>query len=170
VSAPGKRAAERTKDVVPLDPGPIIHGTGNLLEGSGLSAGVHTHGEEDEGDHAKKAGRHLGHNRAKDFGGWVLALPGHVLGLGHESGGRKWGSLRRGERDGGRSSHSGLRDRRESRTDGDDGSEEEEAELGHFYNIPVDTRDQVEISSMSKEWPRERGEQLATAPTEPSPL
>jgi len=125
VGAPGEGSHEGAKDVVPFDPGAVLEGAGELLELGGTGDGGGADAGEDEGEHAEGAGGHLGHDGAEDLRGRVLALPGHVLGLGHEEGGLAG-------RDEGGADGAGGRLGDKGRGDGDEDGEEEEAEAGHF--------------------------------------
>ena len=130
VCSPGKRSSERSKDVVPLDPASVTHGTGLLLQFSGSHDRNNTGGGADNGDHSEKARGHLGHDGSKNLGWWVfLTLPCHVFD--HVEGGS--------ERGGGNLGGEGWVDPGdrhgcgwdEGRDGGHGHSEEEDAELGH---------------------------------------
>ena len=128
MGAPGEGSHEGAKDVVPADPGTVLEGAGELLELGGTGDGGGADAGEDEGEHAEEAGGHLGHDGAKDLGGGVLTLPGHVLRLGHEEGGLI--GLAGGDEGGADGAGGRLGD--EGRRDGNEDGKKDEAEAGHF--------------------------------------
>jgi len=80
VKSPSKRTSERSQNIVPLDPGSVLH------RFSGLKGG-RSSDRDGEGSkayhrqHTKKTRRHLRKNRSQYLGRWVLfSLPGHILG------------------------------------------------------------------------------------------
>lgn len=129
VSSPCKRSSEASKNVVPLDPRSRCNSTGFLLEQTGLGAREGADAQENERKGSQKARGHLGHDRSKDLGWWVFALPVgvlcHVQGEGSLSGGHAEGSS-------GRCGNLGAR--HEGTSGGKENRKDHETQLGHFGN------------------------------------
>mmetsp|Transcript_16127 Transcript_16127/g.23928 ORF Transcript_16127/g.23928 Transcript_16127/m.23928 type:complete len:213 (-) Transcript_16127:67-705(-) len=123
MSSPSQRTSESLHNVIPLDPASILNGTRLSEEQTRLNTGVDAYTQRDHGDDGKCGGGHLGHDGSKNLGGGVFTLPGHVLG---EEGGGGGDFRSRGHLVGG-SAGDGLGGGGESRGDGHDCGEEEDA-------------------------------------------
>mmetsp|Transcript_1162 Transcript_1162/g.1800 ORF Transcript_1162/g.1800 Transcript_1162/m.1800 type:complete len:147 (+) Transcript_1162:932-1372(+) len=125
MGSPSQRTSKSLNNVIPLDPASILNGTRLSEEQSRLNTGVDADTQGNHGDDGKCGGGHLGHDGSENLGGGVFTLPGHVLG--EESGGGLLGDFGSeghlvGGTDGG---VGGGGD--ESRGDGHDCGEEEDA-------------------------------------------
>jgi len=126
MSSPSQRTSKSLNNVIPLDPTSILNGTRLSEEQTRLNTGVDAYTQRDHGDDGKCGGGHLGHDGSKNLGGGVFTLPGHVLGE-EGGGGLLGGDFRsKGHLVGG-SAGGGLGGGDESRGDGHDCGEEEDA-------------------------------------------
>ena len=130
MGSPSQRTSKSLNNVIPLDPTSILNGTRLSEEQSRLNAGVDAYTQGDHGDDGKCGGGHLGHDGSKNLGGGVFTLPGHVLGEEGGGGGLLGDFGSEGHLMGG--TGGGLGGGDESRRDGHDCGEEEDAEACHF--------------------------------------
>lgn len=120
MGAPGEWTGQSTQDQIPMDPASGGDSIGTFGQFGRRVQRNGARGQQHQGERSQDTGRHLGHDRSKDLGGWVLAFPVRILGV---QGGRIFGHERRRGTD--------LRGRHKSLRHGDQERNNNVRQLGH---------------------------------------